>query len=194
MDDLREQLESFKLPIGLILVGLVLITGGLIFTPKKTPEFPKESIVDSVKIIKADISGAIENPGVYELEEGSRVEDLIKKAGGFTKQVNDEYVSKNINLAQKVADSSKFYIPKAGEVITSANSFVLGQSVAGAQAQVININTASQKDLESLPGIGPVTAVNIIQQRPFYDINELLNKKIVTKSTFEKIKANIVTN
>lgn len=195
MDEFKEKLESYKLPIGLILVGLVLIIGGLFLNPQKTPEFPKESIVETpIKYMKIDISGSVVTPGVYELEEGSRVEDLIKKAGGLRHDANQDFVEKNINRAQKLVDGSKYYIPKTGESAPTVNNFTSGGVVSGASTQVININTASQKELEELSGIGPVTASNIIQNRPFASIDDLINKKIVNKGTFEKIKTSIVAN
>lgn len=194
MEELSQKLEGYKLPIGLILVGVVLIIGGLFLNPQKSSDYPKESIVEpQIKTIKVDISGEVINPGVYELEEGSRVEDLISKAGGLTPNANQEFIAKNVNQAQKLVDAAKYYIPKEGEDVTSVNSYMSG-SVAGTSSQIVNINSASQKDLESLPGIGPVTASNIIQNRPFTSVDELVNKKIVNKSTFEKIKSSIVAN
>ena len=66
-------------------------------------------------------------------------------------------------------------------------------SVAGASTQAqVNINTASQSDLESLPGIGPVTASKIISDRPYQIVEDLVNKKAVSKAVFEKIKDQIV--
>ncbi len=195
MDEFKVKLESYKLPIGLILVGVVLIVGGLFLNPQKPPEFPKESIVESTsKVIKVDISGAVMRPDVYELTEGSRVDDLIKRAGGLKLSANQEFVAKNINRAQKVVDGAKYYIPQQGETVTSSSSFISGSAVAGAVTSMVNINTASQKELEALSGVGPVTASNIIQNRPFSSVEDLLNKKIVNKGTFEKIKGSIVAN
>ncbi len=187
----REYLDKFKIPIGLSLLGLVLIIGG-IFTSglnkSNQKNFPKMSIVDSQKLIFVDVSGAVLNPGVYELKDGSRIEDAIKASGGFIEEANKEYISKYLNMAQKVSDGSKVYVPFEGE--TAAVS-VNGGVVAGIQSK-ININTASQSELESLPGIGPVTASKIISDRPYQKTEDLLEKKIVNKSVFEKIKDVVV--
>lgn len=184
-----ENLQNFKLPIALSLLGLVLILGG-IFTSSlnksKQKDFPKESMVE-VKTISVDVSGAVQKPGVYKLKEGSRIEEAIGAAGGFSKNANQEYISKYLNLAQKLVDGSKIYVPFEGETSISQGSQVAGANVS----TKININTANQSELESLSGVGPVTASKIISNRPYQKIEELLEKKIVGKSVFEKIKESI---
>ena len=192
-EDFKALLLNFKIPIALGLVGTILILGGFIFTSvsksKGQNNFPKESIVAARKV-SVDVSGAVANPGVYKLDEGLRVEDAIIAAGGFKENANKEYISKYLNMAQKLSDGSKIYIPKEGETATAntQGALVVGSAVS---AQV-NINSAPQPELEALPGIGPVTASKIISDRPYQKIEDLLDKKIVNKSTFEKIKDSIV--
>lgn len=190
-DDFREKLSAYKIPIALSLVGIVLIMGGLALNPSKKPvqEFPKESLVESEKYITVDVSGAVITPGVYKLKDGSRIEDAIVMAGGFATEANNQYISKGINLAQKLVDGTKIYIPFKNEEGGSAAVTTAG--VAGASTASININTASQKDLESLPSIGPVTAEKIISSRPYSKIEELVSKKIIGNSVFSKIKDQI---
>lgn len=186
--DFREIIEryKYKVPIALALVGIVLILGGLFISSYNKPskaEFPKESLVQSQKIT-VDVSGAVANPGVYQLQKDSRVEDAIKAAGGLREKVNSEYVSKSLNLAQKVSDGMKIYLPFEGET-----GGVSGGSVAGiVQSGKVNLNTGTQAELEDLPGIGPVTAGKIISGRPYAKVEDLLDQKIVSKATFEKIK------
>lgn len=190
--NLLEKIEKFKLPIGLSLVGIVLILGGLFatgLTRSKSKEYPKESLVSQDKVISVDVSGAVVKSGVYQLKEGSRIEEAINAAGGFSKDSNGEYVSKYLNMAQKLSDGSKVYVPFEGEQIPSQG----GGTVAGeASSSKVNINSASQSELEALPGIGPVTASKIISGRPYQKIEDLLSSKIVSKSVFEKIKDSIV--
>lgn len=188
-----EKLEKFKLPIALSILGIVLIIGGIFTSGLNKPklkEFPKESLVESQKTISVDVSGAVQKPGVYQLKEGNRTEEAIAFAGGFSDKANKEYISKYLNMAQKLSDGSKVYVPFEGDPAPVG----AGQGVvAGTQVQSkVNINTASQSELEALPGIGPVTASKIISDRPYQKIEDLLDKKIVTKSTFEKIKDSIV--
>lgn len=184
-------MDRFKIPIALSLVGLVLIIGGLFASSLQKPnsrEFPKMSITEGQKFISVDVSGAVLKPGVYQLNPSARVEDAINAAGGFSDAANGEYISKYLNLAQKLIDGSKIYIPVAGEQFSGSQTGV----VAGSTQVKVNINLSSQSELEALPGIGPVTASKIISDRPYQKIEELLDKKIVNKTTFEKIKDQIV--
>lgn len=188
-----ENMEKFKLPIALSLVGLVLIIGGIFasgLSKQKPKEFPKASLVDTTKTIAIDVSGAVKTPGVYNLKEDARIEDAIAAAGGFNSQANEEYISKSLNLAQKLVDGSKVYIPSEGDASVPTTSSQTG-AVAGINSKV-NINTSSQAEIEALPGIGPVTASKIISDRPYQTIEELTGKKVVSKAVFEKIKDEIV--
>lgn len=199
--NLIASIEKFKLPIALSLLGVVLIIGGVFASginkqqPKNLPgaeNFPKESLVQSPKIISVDVSGAVAKPGVYQLKEGSRIEDAIKMADGFSENANQEYISKSLNMAQKLSDGSKVYVPVEGD-LTSVSSLSGQTEVAGVSTQAkVNINTSSQSEIEALPGIGPVTAAKIISGRPYQQADDLLNKKVVSKSVFEKIKDSIV--
>ena len=193
----KELLEKYKLPMVLSLVGLVLIIGGIFASganKSNLKEFPKESLVQDSKIISVDVSGAVQKPGVYQLKDGAKIEEAIAAAGGFSKIANGEYISKYLNMAQKLSDGSKIYVPVSGE----SGFNVAGGAVAGSNTQAngliskVNINTGTQAQLESLPGIGTVTASKIISDRPYQKIEELLNKKVVNKSVFEKIKDSLV--
>lgn len=190
MENILLFLEKYKLPLGLSFLGLVLIVGGVFASGLKqeTKEFPKESMVESQKMISVDVSGSANKPGVYQLKEGSRIEDAINAAGGFSGQANKEYISKYINLAQKLVDGSKVYIPAAGETTATVQA---GQVAGSNTSAKININTAAQSELESLSGVGPVTASKIISGRPYQEVLDLINKKIVGKAVFEKIKDQI---
>lgn len=186
-------MDKFKLPLALSLVGIVLIIGGTFISNlnEKPKKFPKESLVDSQKIISIDVSGAVKNPGVYKLTDGARVEEAIAAAGGFSEIANEGYISKTLNMAQKISDGSKIYVPVAGDPAPVGAG--QGGSAAGSNTEAkVNINTASQAELEALPGIGPVTASKIISDRPYQSIEDLLNKKVVSKGIFEKIKDQLV--
>ena len=201
MDKLKELVTGYKLPIALTLVGVVLLGGGVYssFTRLAPPKvmqikLPKESVVSPETISKGitiDVSGAVKNPGVYHLDKDSRVEDALKSAGGFVNNVNKSFVAKQLNLASKLSDGAKLYIPFEGEIAPTA---VLAAAAIGSTSSTsskTNINTASQSDLEALSGVGPVTATKIINGRPYQGLEELLSKKAVTKSTYEKIKDSV---
>ncbi len=194
MDESGRFLDQHKLPLLLCLVGIVLIVGGIVTSnltskPKAAASFPKESIVKQAAPagVKIDVSGAVSNPGVYPMEADSRVEDAIKKAGGFSEKANSEFISKYLNLSQKISDGQKIYVPFEGE---QAGGVVAGVS----QTVKVGINTGSLVQLDSLPGVGSVTAQKIVDGRPFNALDDLLTKKIVSKTVFDKIKDQIDLN
>lgn len=132
---------------------------------------------ESSKKVKVDIEGAVERPGVYETTNDSRIQDVLITAGGMTPKANRTYVSQNINLAQKVYDGQKIFIPEISDLGDLNN---LGN--------LININTATLSELDSLPGIGEATAQKIIEGRPYQTISQLIEKHILTQSVYLKIK------
>lgn len=141
--------------------------------------------------ISIDIEGAVIKPGVYDLNSTARLKDALAAAGGLSDEADREYVAKGLNLAQRLSDGVKIYIPSVGEKVEASVSSVSTGNVSSNPSGSININSASQSELEALPGIGPVTAGKIIGGRPYSDINELLSRKIVGSSVFGKIKDQI---
>lgn len=192
MDSERIRLFARSNIIPLVLggLGLILIIIGLsqliLNRPKASPLiFEEEAKEEKSQEIMVDIEGAILNPGVYKLSQNSRIVDALAAAGGMSEDADREYVEKNINLAKKASDGLKIYIPRIGEEVLSLSS------ETNKLGPVLNINTATISDLESLPGIGPVSAQKIIDGRPYQEIGELLDRKIIGASTFEKIKDKI---
>ncbi len=193
VESLNGVVEKYKYPIILSFIGLVLIIGGIFSSGiiKGNKAFPKESLVDikPASQVKVDLSGAVKKPAVYSLNVNSRVEDVVNLAGGFSENVNKEYISKYLNLSAKLADGQKIYIPFEGE------NFGATGGVAGVKINSkVGINSSSQSQLEDLPGVGPATAEKIISGRPYSDIAELTSKKIISKAVFEKIKELIDIN
>lgn len=134
--------------------------------------------------IYADISGCVEKPGVYEVEEGTRIFQLIERAGGLTKDADIE----GLNRAEIVSDGQKIIIYAKGESQESENT---GVSSSGK----ININTADASQLQTISGVGPVTAEKIIEYRKangkFSSIEDIKNVSGIGDKTFEKIRENI---
>lgn len=197
MESLNQKLNEYKIPIGLLLVGGVLLIGGLFSSnlvqkDKSAESFPKESIVSEsdLSFVKVDVAGAVNSPGVFSLSKEARIEDAVKLAGGFNPNVDREFVAARLNLAQKVADGLKIYIPFEGDEGYRGDMGNLGSQgvVAGVSASgKIGVNSADQASLESLPGVGPATAKKIIDNRPYGEVGELLSKKAVSKSVYTKI-------
>lgn len=171
-----------KLLIG---TGLILLTLAVILNYFKTRQnVSTEKLSNSLepKIIKIDIEGAVERPGVYEMTNDSRTQDVLITAGGLTAKANRKYVSENINLSQKIYDGQKIFIPETN----SSNSSNLTNL-----SNLISLNQATEQELDSLPGIGLVTARKIISARPYQSISELLEKHLINQATFTKIKDKI---
>ena len=149
------------------------------FTSSTEIQYIPSSVNSQDSTLTVDVQGAVNKPGVVRLPGGSRIEDAISAAGGLSEEADQEYIRRQMNLAAKVVDGTKIYLPYQGESNQSNVS------------NVVNLNTASQKELESLPGIGPVTAEKIIAGRPYGTIEELMERKIIGKAVFEKIKERI---
>jgi len=178
-----EWIKQKKLETALFLVGVILVGAG-VFSYKSGGKEPQVKILgeesQQLQLIVIDVSGAVAVPGVYELWEGARVEEAIASAGGWAADVDTEWVDRYLNRSRKLADGEKIYIPKV-----KFPSFA--EATEGKQSK-ININTAGAGELDTLPGIGPVTAGKIITGRPYSTTEELVTKKVVTNKVWEQIK------
>ena len=150
--------------------------------------------IDEEEII-VHITGAVNNPGIVKTKEGARIADIIELAGGELESAD----TSEINLAYKVQDGEKIYIPTKGEnkenliyITTEAGNNPISKSDDNKK---VNINTASQEELDTLQGIGPSTATKIIEYREkngkFKTIEEIKNVTGIGDSKFEAIKENI---
>lgn len=140
-------------------------------------------------LIFVHISGQVYSPGIIELVNGDRVVDAVNLAGGLTKDADID----RINLAKKVEDEEKIYIPKKGEEtdIIEGNELSYSSSSSLNNSGKININKCTINELESLPGIGSVIAGRIIDYRsstPFMSIEDLKNVSGIGDKKFEGIK------
>jgi len=145
---------------------------------------------ETTETITVDVEGAVVKPGVYSINANARVKDALIAASGLGNDADRDWVAKSLNMAAKVSDGSKIYIPRFGE---SVQATVLSSGIAG-NTGAINLNSASSQELDSLSGIGPVTAEKIISGRPYSSINDLLEKKVVSEKVFNQIKDKISTN
>ncbi|MBQ9030755.1 MAG: helix-hairpin-helix domain-containing protein [Parasporobacterium sp.] len=124
------------------------------------------------------VSGCVKHPGVYLLHKGARIFEAVELAGGMT----EEAAKDAVNLAGEAADGQQIRIPQAGQGA--------GQMDAVSDLR-ININTASEEELRSLPGIGAAKAQAIIAYRtdtPFRTIEEIMNVSGIKEGAFEKIR------
>lgn len=177
--------------LGLMLLGYGLIglfaskdqSNGVVF--ESSDESESAGLED--KQITVDVEGAVVKPGVYKLNFDARIQDALIAAAGLSDEANREWVAKNMNLAQKVKDGAKIYVPSIGTTGVMGTTSITGDI----EGSLININLATESELDSLPGVGPITAQKIIDNRPYNLPEDLLNKKVVSPTVFEKIKEKI---
>jgi competence protein ComEA len=136
------------------------------------------------------VAGWVRRPGVFELAEGQRVIDAIEAAGGPRRGAN----LAALNLAAVLTDAQQVVVPKRGPAVpaTAGESGVPSSSASPSAAPVINVNTATPEELETLPGIGEVLAAAIVAYReehgPFTSVDQLLDVSGIGEVTLEEIR------
>lgn len=151
-----------------------------------------DNIIENKIVIH--ITGEVEEEGVIELEKGARISDAIEEAGGTTEEAD----LSNVNLAYSLSDGQKVKIPNINE---KDKEIIVVEEKAGdniiiegnkSKEEKININKAAQTEIETLPGIGPSTALKIINYRnehgKFKNIGDIKNVSGIGDSKFENIK------
>ncbi len=198
--------------IGMVIAGALLVGGGFVLSnlrrdlqptpieiipPPATPvpTVPTVEPTPTTGPYHVYVSGAVVNPAVYELPPGSIIDDAVRAAGGFAPDADTAAV----NLAQPAADGMQIHVPVVGEAAATPPPISLpaaaeppsrmgGITTSG----LININLASQADLEMLPGIGPATAANILAHReangPFATIEAIMDVPGIGEGKFETIR------
>jgi competence protein ComEA len=148
------------------------------------------------------VAGAVKNPGIVRIPRGSRVDDAVRAAGGFSSKADADLV----NLAQPLEDGVQVYVPRKGESVvvegrvgSVSPSGATVRGLAGRQetpAGKINLNTASAEQLESLPGVGPATARAILEYRKqnggFQSVDELIEVRGIGPKKLEQIRPYVV--
>lgn len=166
------------------------------FAPKEDmqgPENPTDFETDEG--IAIHIEGAVHKPGLYYLDEYSRYDDAVKKAGGFLEDADRS----KINLAKKIYDEAFIYVPKIGEDWDAGETpgidTMPNKTETDLSTKLVNINTANQQDLMKLPGVGEVYAQRIIDYRTtngnFQSIEEIMKVSGIGTVTYENIKEQI---
>ena len=187
-------LERYRGYILITVINLIILGGVIVFLRRTQPP---ELIVTSPsptatplptptpRPLQVYVSGAVSHPDVYELPAGSIVKDAIEVAGDATSEADLD----RINLALSVIDGQHIYVPKRGEESPPVSPPTEPSATASGQAGgKININTASQSEIETLPGIGPSKAQGIIENRPYDSIEEIQEVPGIGEGTFKKIK------
>ena len=191
--------------IVIIIALLVIILVGWKIYDKSNFESTEESqVIDSniqedkteknEEIIIVHVTGEVKKPGVVRVKEGSRIEDIIKEAGGLTEKADIS----NINLAYIVEDGTKIRIPSTDDeekkeyITQDIGEGIIMQEENTNINNIININTANETELEGLPGIGSSIAVRIVEYRnkngKFKNKEDIKNVTGIGDSKFERIK------
>ena len=175
--------------------SLALVTG-VVLTPANPSFAPDPWATPAPSIghegeqggeLVVDIEGGVNLPGIHRLPAGSRVADALTAAGGYAEGADLAAAARSLNLAAAVVDGQQIYVPVLGENPASGGN--------GGGNGLVNLNRASQSELEALPGIGPVTAEKIIaarEERPFATLDELVTREVLTARQLEQI-ADLVT-
>lgn len=181
------------------LVMLILFIGtlaGTIFLLRRPDAPPTVTLVTAtlratatIAPIIVDVRGAVNQPGVYTLPVGSRVQDALARAGDVTNDAD----TRTLNLARRLNDGEQLYVPRQGEATpvlfpTSAR----GAPTATRVTSKININTATVDELDALPGIGPALAQRIVDYRTqngdFKTIEDIKKVRGIGDALFNQIK------
>jgi len=181
--------------INLIVLGVVIVFLRRPPQPELIVTSPPPTVTPlptpTPRPLQVYVSGAVTHPDVYELPTESIVKDAIEAAGGATSEADLD----RINLALYVADGQHIYVPRRGEESPPISPPTQPSGTASGKAgSKININTASQSEIETLPGIGPSRAQGVIENRPYDSIEEIQKVPGIGEGTFQKLKALITVN
>ncbi|MFI3127646.1 helix-hairpin-helix domain-containing protein [Streptococcus suis] len=205
-----EMLKEYKWQIALPAAAGLLLTTFLIFSqPAKSDQTGLTELPQTEQTLSSqeqtdgsstasseepsqlvvDVKGAVAKPGLYTLEEGSRVNDAVDAAGGLTSQADP----KSINLAQKLSDEAVVYVASKDENVSVVASTTASSAMSqeGNESKV-NLNTATEADLQTISGIGAKRAADIIAYREanggFKSVDDLNNVSGIGDKTMESIR------
>lgn len=203
-----------KRKMTLITVAVAFVAGGIYFFSQqredpatedifsvtaKEAEKMEQSVNESAaepEIIKVDVKGAVKSPGIFTAQAGDRVIDLISAAGSFTEKADTD----KVNFAQIIEDQMVIYVPEIGEEdkgnLENIQVGTSGDAVTkGTSGGLVNLNTATQEDLQTLTGIGPSKANAILEYREtigkFKEVDELKQVTGIGDKTFERLRDSI---
>ena len=181
--------------VGLVVVAFVLAissgggelhvagggSAGIASPAADTSMAPRDELV-------VEIAGAVVRPGVYRLAPGSRVTDLVERAGGYNARVDVVRATESINLAAPLEDGAKIRVPSRDDPTGPSGA---APPAGGSGGGLVDLNSATAAELEALPGVGPATSAKIIAARdeqPFTSVDELRGRGVLGEKTFEKLR------
>lgn len=169
---------------GIAIVTVSLFRGILWNSELEVLQTSTGNVGGEVKKIFVDVGGAVVSPGVYEMNVGARIKDVLVSAGGFSSTADRIYIQKTVNLAEQLKDGQKIYFPFLADTPE-----VLGYTEANDRQKLVNVNTATKQELDTLWGIGEARADNIVKSRPYSSLEEMVVKKVITQQILDRNKA-----
>jgi competence protein ComEA len=180
--------DTQRKALGACAIFAISLSAFFIFKPHDAEAIaPQVPTIVAPPMIVVDVQGDVKSPGVYELPTNSRVNDAIKAAGGANLSADLSY----LNQARMVKDGEQIYVDRKMTITTSKSVRRSSTALSG----ILSINRATAKELEKLPGIGPVLASRIIDYRKsngnFQSIDDLRKVQGIGASTLEKFRSKI---
>jgi competence protein ComEA len=176
-------LESYRFSV--LAAAVVLLLGGLLLRDI-TKESPPALVISDAAVadsgtIVVHVAGAVGAPGVYELPAGARVQDAVLAAGGATIDADLD----SLNLARRIRDGERITLPSAARAAATAPATL-------APGQTLDLNHATQAQLDALPGIGEAYSRRIVDSRtvdgPYASVDDLVSRRVLPESTLAAIR------
>jgi competence protein ComEA len=182
--------KKLLLGVGAVIAASIFLINGVTSGSSEkvavTAELPPDQVVVKAATIYVHIVGEIVAPGIYELDSGARIVDVIFAAGGFSEKADQA----SVNLAREVTDGEQVVVFRVGQAPSSTMGGVGSTSSSG--GSLISLNRGSQAELEQLPGVGPALAARMIDWRTanggFKKKEDLLNISGIGDKLFAGIK------
>jgi competence protein ComEA len=187
----RHALVAVVCALGVVLGATRLVStshpSSASLAPSPIVTAPQASGGKATRAIVVDVEGAVRRPGVYHLPAGARIADAIERAGGTTRRAAGALV----NLAAPLTDGEQVLVPRAGD----SGAATSGQTGPSPTAP-IDLNTATVEQLDTLPGVGPVTAQKIVDYRrehgPFTSVDQLDAISGIGPTRIENLRRHVV--
>ena len=208
LEPFLDKIKLLSLPKFVLVLALILCLGlgcGYYVRGLSVSNSCTQNVVSDSSEIAVDLSGAVKNPGVYKVNGGSRISDLVTMGGGLLSSASVKNISKEYNLAEAAKDGQKIYIPfdwETPQTVTCAQSLQESNSSASndtpgqttsiqptnTDEALYHVNEMTITDLDALPGIGPTYAKYISDGTPYTNYDDLVARSKVPAKTLEKFK------